>query len=145
MKNAQKTLAKQLAAKKEAEKAQNAVQEQPVNEPEEPKKETVVLNKQQIEAWKKQYGKVFRTVIGSDAFIWHRLSRQDYVSLMTDENVSDNEDERLYERQVMACKAAILWPENVDKILEDAGCIASNFGGVIMENSGFRLPVTDEM
>lgn len=157
MKNAQKTLEKQVAAevemeeqaktqrgKKAVKKAVEAVEEAETVMEEAPK-EPVVLNKQQIEEWKKQYGKVFRTVIGTNAFIWHRLTRKDYVSLMMDDSVSADEDERLYQRQEMACKTAILWPENVDEILQAEGCIASNLGGVIMERSGFRLPVTDEM
>ena len=155
MKNAQKTLEKQIVA---AEAEKNKLQATNGNEPDvvqgeaveadeqaQGKKEPVTLNRQQIDEWKKQYGKVFRTIIGSDAFIWHRLNRKDYVSLMMDDSVSEDEDERLYERQEMACKKAILWPENVDEILQDAGCIASNLGGVIMECSGFRIPVTDEM
>lgn len=147
MKNAQKTLEKQMAAEVEKQAAVEAVQEQPVDESETPaeEKKPIVLNRQQIDEWKKQYGKVFRTVIGSDAFIWHRLSRKDYVAIMMDENVSSDEDERLYQRQEMTVKAAVLWPENVEEIIQDAGCVASNLGGVIMERSGFRLPVTDEM
>lgn len=154
MKNAQKTLEKQMAAEMEAEaqaevkpKAKSrkkAVVEEAAVEAEAPKK-PVTLNKQQIDEWKKQYGKIFRTVIGSDAFIWHRLTRKEYVALMMDETVSADADERLYQRQEMACKTAILWPENVEEILEAEGCIASNLGGVIMERSGFNLPVTDEM
>ncbi len=147
MKNAQKTLAKQMAAEieatKEDVKQEAVIEEQPVEE-EAPKK-PIVLNKQQIDKWKKQYGKVFRTVIGSDAFIWHRLNRKDYVALMTDSDVSDDEDERLYRRQEMAVRAAVLWPENIDEVIQEVGCVASNLGGVIMERSGFRMPVTDEM
>jgi len=155
LKNAQKTLEKQMAAEMEAEtkvqtkakaKAKEAVVEEADVEAEvEAPKKPVTLNKQQIDEWKKQYGKVFRTVIGSDAFIWHRLTRKEYVALMMDENVSEDGDERLYQRQEMACKTAILWPENADEILQAEGCIASNLGGVIMERSGFNLPVTDEM
>lgn len=153
MKNAQKTLEKQMAAEMEAEAQvetkektkKTAVEEAGVDAEVEAPKKPITLNKQQIDEWKKQYGKVFRTVIGSDAFIWHRLTRKEYVALMMDENVSEDGDERLYQRQEMACKTAILWPENVDEILQAEGCIASNLGGVIMERSGFNLPVTDEM
>ncbi len=153
MKNAQKTLEKQMAAEMETEpqvetKAKTkkaAIEEASVEAEVEAPKKPVTLNKQQIDEWKKQYGKIFRTVIGSDAFIWHRLTRKEYVALMMDETVSADADERLYQRQEMACKTAILWPENVDEILQTEGCIASNLGGVIMERSGFNLPVTDEM
>jgi len=155
MKNAQKTLEKQLAAEAEAEakkvqdNTEDEAQEQPADA-ETPtqvgeEKKPIVLNQQQIDEWKKQYGKIFRTTIGSSAFIWHRLSRKDYVSLMTDEGVSADEDERLYQRQEMAVKAAVLWPENVEEVIQEEGCVASNLGGVIMERSGFRIPVTDEM
>ena len=155
MKNAQKTLEKQMAAETEAEakkvqdntedEAQEQSADTEASEQVEEGKKHIVLNKQQIDEWKKQYGKIFRTVIGSSSFIWHRLSRKDYVSLMTDENVPDDEDERLYQRQEMAVKAAVLWPENIEEVIQEEGCVASNLGGVIMERSGFRIPVTDEM
>jgi hypothetical protein len=103
------------------------------------------VSQEQIDAWKREYGKVFRSVIGKDVVIWRRLKRSEYITAMTAEDLSEDPEVRIYQRQESVLKAVCLYPSNIDELIESEGCLATNLGGEIMDCSGFAMPKTDEI
>ena len=105
------------------------------------------INQQQIDEWKKEYGKVFQTVIGSDIFIWRRVRRNEYIDAMTDSSLSEDSDRRIYERQELILKKVCLYPspDEVNRLIEEEGCLATCLGNEIMDRSGFAIPITSTL
>ena len=110
-------------------------------------KKPTVLNSQQIDEWKKEYGHIFKTQIDDVSIIWRRLKRNEYVNLMTDSlnEEESNVDKRIFTRQEEVLKTVALYPDNIDEIIEDMGGIATNIAEDIMKASGFGGPETTEI
>lgn len=106
------------------------------------KKENIVTE-EQIAGWKKEYGHVYKTTVGRDYIIWRKLRRKEYVEAMTVE--IENEDQKIFERQFMVVKAAALYPENVEALLEESGGLATTLADEIMLKSGFDTSETEEL
>ena len=106
------------------------------------------INQQKIDEWKKEFGRIFRTQIGDIVIIWHRLTRGEYIKIMTDEavNAEADQDTVIYKRQEEALRTVALYPDKdtLNDLIEQAGCLATNIGGEIMDVSGFSVTKTDE-
>ena len=107
--------------------------------------EEIILNQEQIDDWKRQYGKIYRTVVGDLTVIWRMLRRNEYVDAMVDEDLSENPDKRIFERQEAIVKKVCLYPANIAELIESEGGLATCLAGEISEKSGFVLPVTSEL
>lgn len=98
----------------------------------------------QIMSWKTQFGRIFKTTIGDNIFVWRKVKRGEYVKIMSDsdEFISAN---LMYKRQEDIAKICTLFPKNiVDVIASDAG-IATTLAEEILAKSGFIIPQTKEL
>lgn len=106
-----------------------------------------LISQQQIDAWRLQYGELYRTYLNNQSFIWHKIRRKDYIALMTDEEMSnvENGELRIFLRQEKIIKLCVLYPDNVtlENLVENNAGIAGNIADEIMMASGFR-PVSTE-
>ena len=106
-----------------------------------------VVSQQQLDAWKLQYGDLYRTNLNSNSFIWHKVRRKDYIDLMTDPEISaiENQELRIFFRQEKIMKQCVLYPdmETLENLIENNAGIAGNISDEIMMVSGFR-PVSTE-
>ena len=106
-------------------------------------KMTVVdIDIKQIEAWKQEYKKLFKTTLtDSTVLIWRRLKRSEYKDFMKQFDAIDNQDERIWNREEAVCRACILYPstEEVDNILEYQAGVATIISDDIFANSGFAV------
>lgn len=106
-----------------------------------------VVSQQQLDAWKLQYGDLYRTNLNSNSFIWHKVRRKDYIALMTDPEISaiENQELRIFFRQEKIMKQCVLYPdmETLENLIENNAGIAGNISDEIMMVSGFR-PVSTE-
>jgi len=106
-----------------------------------------IVSKQQIDAWKLQYGDLYRTHLNNQSFIWHKVRRKDYVELMTDPEISaiENQELRIFFRQEKITKQCVLYPDadTLERLIENNAGIAGNISDEIMMISGFR-PVSTE-
>lgn len=94
---------------------------------------------------KKEKGlkEVFITEIsGTDLqIVWKRLKRSEYKEILTD-TYSEDPDLAFYEKQEAFAKKVILYPENVDELLEDFAGIADFIASETMIKTGFGLTST---
>ncbi len=102
------------------------------------------LNEESIKIWKEQYGKVFRTIIGDEVFIWRKLKRKEYVSIMSTASEIDT-NTRIYERQEMIVSNAIIFPYNINEVMESDAGVATCLADEIILKSGFEVISTEEL
>ena len=119
----------------------------------------IVISKEQIEEWKSQYGHVYRTYLEGTPIIWRRLRRKEYEEIIIntyDDDDSDNEENddeedpkkraaRMYRRQNMIAKTAVIYPENAMEFLESYAIAITNISDDVMAKSGFDMPTSAEL
>ena len=102
--------------------------------------------KTDIEMWKEEHKKIFKSIIDGKEYIWRRGKRKEYSEVMNITDIADADD-RIYARQVGICKATILNipMEELEEDLEDLSGLAVTLSEEIMEKSGFNITATFEM
>lgn len=98
-----------------------------------------------IQAWKTEHGKIFKTVIDGEEYIWRKLKRKEYVALMSAKYEEEDVEARIYTRQEEITKQVVLYPENIEAlIIENAG-LATTIADEVITRSGFGLTETQEL
>jgi len=99
-----------------------------------------MVTQEQIDGWKKDFGKIFKIRPAVDVEIIYRLvSRQDYIDIMAAAGAGMISDPEL--ETVSRC---IL--NDIDmSVLEDRGGIVTVVYEDIMKNSGFTLVESEEL
>lgn len=107
------------------------------------------ISKAQIEEWKKEFGHVYKTANGNDAIIYRPVRRSEYTQLMLETDISDEDEEvaekrieRTDNRRIGICKLSVLYPEDIDTMLENQAGLANILSEEIMAHSGF-LPLQE--
>ena len=110
------------------------------------------VTKEQIEVWKAQYGKVFRTYIDETPIYWRRLKRSEYKDIMlqtlddaSSYETNEERTKRAYARQELVAKTAVLYPENVDDLIENTAGFAMSISEEIMDHCGFTVGESQEL
>lgn len=98
---------------------------------------------EQIESWKKQYKKIFKNEIDGETIIWRRLKRGEYKDIL--KLNEDDEDERILVKQERMVKATVLYPFDVDALVEDNAGLATVLSEEILAKSGFAMSYTEEL
>lgn len=109
------------------------------------KEEKNELTQAQIDAWKKEYGSVYKTVIGGEPYIWRKLRRGEYVKLMTKDRKESNQDARVYARQDEITTMCTLFPEGIAELIEENGALSTVISDEVMLRSGFAAEQTEEL
>lgn len=105
------------------------------------------ITPEMIAAWKKEHGKIFKSIVGTEVYIWRKLRRKEYVEIMSvdaDEEESSSQD-RIYERQTKISKAITIWPPNIEDLLEKNAGLATTLSDEAILKSGFNLMSTQEL
>ena len=87
----------------------------------ETEKETSSLEEKIIEL-KKKYPKLYRNIIGNNIVIWKPISRLDYKNIRNLEipaDIKDDEDEKLFFHQKQIVLTAVVYPENMEDIINE--------------------------
>ena len=92
---------------------------------------------------KKEHGlkEVFITDIADQKVIWRKLKRSEYKEVMTRE-YDENEDLAYFEKQDFVASKVILYPENIEELLEDFAGIADIIATETMVKTGFGITET---
>ena len=92
---------------------------------------------------KKEHGlkEVFITDIAGQFVIWRKIKRSEYKEVMTRE-YDENEDLAYFEKQDFVASKVILYPENVEELLEDFAGIADIIATETMVKTGFGITET---
>lgn len=107
--------------------------------------ETQVIQLSEVELLanqlKEEHGEVFVTNIAGVQIIWRKLKRSEYKEIMSTK-FDDNEDIQYFERQDAMAKKVILYPENVDRLLEDYAGVSDIIATETMIKTGFGIANT---
>lgn len=90
---------------------------------------------------KKIHKEVYITDIAGLQIIWRKLKRSEYKELMTTE-FSENEELQFLERQEFIAKKVILYPYNVEELVEEYAGVAEIIATETMLRTGFGLTNT---
>ena len=90
---------------------------------------------------KEEYGEVFVTKLAGIEIVWRKLKRSEYKEIMSTK-FDENEDIQYFERQDAMAKKVILYPENVDRLLEDYAGVADIIATETMIKTGFGIANT---
>jgi hypothetical protein len=90
---------------------------------------------------KEEHGEVFVTEIAGVEIIWRKLKRSEYKEIMS-KKYDDNEDIQYFERQDAMARKVILYPENVDRLLEDYAGVSDIIATETMIKTGFGIANT---
>lgn len=100
------------------------------------------VDKQQIDAWKQEFGEIYRTDLNGQVYIWHKLRRKDYIDIMSNAEFSniENSEVKVFLRQEEILRRGALFPtgKELDYIIENNAGVAANISDEIMLASGFR-------
>lgn len=107
------------------------------------KTETTALTETQINDWKKQYGKIYKSIVGDEVVIFRKIKRSEYMQAMTD---IDSEDPmKVFLRQDMITKMTTLYPNNIDQLIEENGALSTVISNEVLGKSGFDLLSTIQL
>ncbi len=107
------------------------------------KTETTALTEAQINDWKKQYGKIYKSIVGDEVVIFRKIKRNEYMQAMTD---IDSEDPmKVFLRQDMITKMTTLYPNNIDQLIEENGALSTVISNEVLGKSGFDLLSTTQL
>ena len=102
--------------------------------------------KEKINAWKAEHGKIFKTTIDGDEYIWRKLKRKEYVEIMaTQENTDKDIDQVIYARQEKIAKMPVLYPDTIEEDLEKNAGLATTLADEVIAKSGFGNFETQEL
>ena len=109
----------------------------------EPEAKVIKLSEVEILAdqLKEKYGEVFVTNVAGIEIIWRKLKRSEYKEIMSTK-YDDNEDIQYFERQDAMARKVILYPENVDMLLEDYAGVSDIIATETMIKTGFGIANT---
>ena len=93
------------------------------------------------EGLKKDHKEVFITDMAGLQIVWRKLKRSEYKELMTTE-FSENEELQFLERQEFIAKKVILYPYNVEELVEEYAGVAEIIATETMLRTGFGLTNT---
>lgn len=111
------------------------------------------VSQAQIDEWKAEYGHVYKTACGNDAIIYRPIRRSEYTQLMLETDISEEDEEvvekrieRTDNRRLGICRASVLYPENIEEMMEAQAGLANLLAEEIMAHSGFLpLPESEEL
>lgn len=96
---------------------------------------------QAAEKLKEIHGDVFITKVADIEVVWRKLKRSEYKEAMSIK-FDENEDINYFERQDFMAKKVILYPENVDALLEDYAGVSDIVATETMIKTGFGIANT---
>lgn len=94
---------------------------------------------QQIKEWKEQFGEIYKSEIGEHTVYWKKVKRKEYVQLMTQE---EKIGQSMYDTEEEIVKLCVLYPDNVEEIIDEDGGFATALSDHIMQRSGFTIKTT---
>lgn len=107
------------------------------------KTETTALTEAQINDWKKQYGKIYKSIVGDEVVIFRKIKRNEYMQAMTD--IDSENPMKVFLRQDMITKMTTLYPNNIDQLIEENGALSTVISNEVLGKSGFDLLSTTQL
>ena len=96
-----------------------------------------------LDTWKAQHKRIFKNEIDGEVIIWRRLKRGEYKEILK-ADVEEEEDKILTKQELMV-KTAILYPFDVDTLIDENAGLATVLSEEILAKSGFAISYTEEL
>lgn len=90
---------------------------------------------------KKEYGEVYITTIGEIDVVWRKLKRSEYKEAMTT-TFHEDEEIQFYEKQDFITKKVILFPDDVEKLIETYAGVSDVIATQTLIKTGFGMTNT---
>ena len=90
---------------------------------------------------KKEHKEVFITTVAGIQVVWRKLKRSEYKEAMTTK-FNENEDIQYFDRQEFISKKVILFPEDVESLIEDYAGVSDVIATETMIKTGFGVTNT---
>lgn len=98
-----------------------------------------------VAQWKKAHGRIYKSIIDGDVYIWRKLKRREYVELMADRAEDDQVTGKLYERQEKITKLVVIFPADIEAQVDNNAGLATTIADEVILRSGFELASTEEL
>ena len=140
-----KTSTKKVTEEKTVKSVEEKAETMEAVEPAEVKKEEEIMPPTEAELaaeeLKKTYKEVFITEVADIQIVWRKLKRSEYKEAMS-KQFSENADINYFERQEFMARKVILFPENIDELLEDYAGVSDIIATETMVKTGFGITTT---
>lgn len=104
------------------------------------------VKKEILESWLEDFGKIFKTEVDGDVFLWRRIKRSEYIAVMADDELNKmSKSEKLFKRQEIFATQSILYPNNIEQLIENSAGLATVLADEIILKSGFDIVDTEEV
>ena len=94
---------------------------------------------EKIAMWRKEFKSVFKTVIDDEVYIWRKIKRSEYIeihnSIFNNNELPD--DLKFWIKQEEITKKVLLYPSNVDEVIEESAGIPTVISQDCLNRSGF--------
>lgn len=97
-----------------------------------------------IKEWKKVFGSVYKNEMNGEAIIWRAIRRKEYRELLSVEEDMTAE-ERLLLKQEKTVLMAVLYPSNIEVLIEEKAGFATVLSEEILSKSGFEITETESL
>lgn len=96
-----------------------------------------------IEKWKQEHKRIFKNDIDGETIIWRRLKRGEYKNILNESE--EDQDNRILTKQEKMVATAVLYPFNIEEVIEDNAGLATVLSEEILAKSGFAISYTEEL
>lgn len=108
------------------------------------------ISKEQIEKWKEEFKHVYRVTLDGDDIVFRRLKRSEYISILKESGKADTTDandlqDKSFARQEAILKHTVIFPEDVDTLIEESAGLSTVLADEVLVKSGFVNVYTEEL
>lgn len=96
-----------------------------------------------IEKWKQEHKRIFKNDIDGETIIWRRLKRGEYKNILNESE--EDQDNKILTKQEKMVATAVLYPFNIEEVIEDNAGLATVLSEEILAKSGFAISYTEEL
>lgn len=96
-----------------------------------------------IEKWKQEHKRVFKNDIDGETIIWRRLKRGEYKNILNESE--EDQDNKILTKQEKMVATSVLYPFNIEEVIEDNAGLATVLSEEILAKSGFAISYTEEL
>lgn len=95
-----------------------------------------------LDTWKAQYKRIFKNEIDGEVIIWRRLKRGEYKEIL---KADTGEEDKILTKQELMVKASVLYPFDVESLIDENAGLATVLSEEILAKSGFAISYTEEI
>ena len=109
-----------------------------------------ITMEERIVEWKKQYKNIYKNTIDGIDIYWRAVKRSEYKDLLNanediDTTTAEGRELKILAKQESMVKTVVLFPDNIEELIEEKAGIATVLSDEILDKSGFYLSETESV